>query len=112
MSKLIRLQSPTTGDKTSPSSACKLLYLDGLISDLVPWMRVGGHGTVSGISNFAPYATMRLWELVNTSPGALTTAEESEMKRIQVILAKADAYAVPAGVRGLSESIRSSHATV
>ncbi|PWN21448.1 putative dihydrodipicolinate synthase [Microstroma glucosiphilum] len=111
ISKLIRLRSPTSGHQESPSSASKLLFLDGLISDLVPWMRVGGHGTVSGISNFAPYATMRLWELVNKEPSALTKDEESELNRIQAILAKADAYAVPAGVRGLKYALARIHGT-
>lgn len=79
------------------------LLLDGLIADLTPWMQCGGHGTVSGIPNFAPAASMRLWALLNQPD--LTEDERREAARIQAILSNADVAAVPAGVRGMSESL-------
>jgi 4-hydroxy-2-oxoglutarate aldolase len=80
------------------------LLLDGLIADLTPWQQCGGHGTVSGIPNFAPAASVRLWALLNKA--SLTEAELSERNRIQAILSNADVAAVPAGVRGMSEWLR------
>ncbi|KAK1463841.1 hypothetical protein CMEL01_12602 [Colletotrichum melonis] len=59
----------------------------------------GGHGTVSGIPNFAPAASMRLWALL-IKPN-LTEDERQEADRIQSILSNADVAAVPAGVRGM-----------
>ncbi|KAI8229552.1 L-threo-3-deoxy-hexylosonate aldolase [Colletotrichum sp. SAR 10_86] len=88
---------------TEPSvNSCRpypFLFLDGLISDLTPWMKCGGHGTVSGIPNFAPAASMRLWALLNKPD--LTDDEKREAERIQSILSNADVAAVPAGVRGM-----------
>jgi len=75
--------------------------LDGLIADLIPWVASGGHGTVSGIPNFAPIATMKFWNYCNNSEP--TEAESKEAKRIEAILARADIAAVPAGIRGMSE---------
>lgn len=78
-----------------------LLFLDGLISDFTPWMQMGGHGTVSGIPNFAPCAGVRLWDLLTKT--APSDEEVAEAAKIQEIMAKADAFAVPAGVRGMSK---------
>lgn len=64
-------------------------------------MKCGGHGTVSGIPNFAPSASIRLWTLLNKE--AISTSEKLEAERIQAILSKADVAAVTAGVRGMSE---------
>lgn len=78
------------------------LLLDGLIADLIPWTKSGGHGTVSGIPNFAPLATMKLWKFcTNPSP---TEEETKEAARLQGILSNADVAAVPAGIRGMSRS--------
>lgn len=66
-------------------------------------MQSGGHGTVSGIPNFAPFASMRLWKLLNKPE--LTATERLEAEKIQAILSNADVAAVPAGVRGMSESL-------
>jgi 4-hydroxy-2-oxoglutarate aldolase len=68
-------------------------------------MQCGGHGTVSGIPNFAPAASMRLWALL--SKGELSNEESEEASRIQAILSNADVAAVPAGVRGMSMYIGS-----
>lgn len=77
--------------------------LDGLIADLTPWMQCGGHWTVSGIPNFAPVASMRLWALLNTpSP---TEEEARETKEIQAILSRADVAAVPGGIPAMSQLI-------
>ena len=101
--KLVRLKAAI---RSEPSiDTCRpfpFLLLDGLIADLTPWMQCGGHGTVSGIPNFAPAATMRLWHLLNQA--SLTPEETSERERIQSILSNADVAAVPAGVRGMSKS--------
>lgn len=45
---------------------------------------------------------MRLWELLNLS--SPSEDEVQEAARIQVILSRADAAAVPGGVRAMSES--------
>ena len=102
MGKLIRLKAAIRLDPTINN--CRpfpFLLLDGLIADLTPWMQCGGHGTVSGIPNFAPAASMRLWHLLNQ--GDLTEEESAELERIQGILSNADVAAVPAGVRGMSK---------
>lgn len=72
-------------------------------------MASGGHGTVSGIPNFAPAASLRLWALL-TKPDA-SKEEQAEAARIQAVLSKADVAAVPAGVRGMSESRHISEST-
>lgn len=77
------------------------LILDGLIADLTPWVFCGGHGTVSGIPNFAPRATMKLWKHCN-NPNP-TEDEVKEAARLQAVLSNADVAAVPAGIRGMSE---------
>jgi L-threo-3-deoxy-hexylosonate aldolase len=63
-------------------------------------MQCGGHGTVSGIPNFAPVASMRLWDLLNKS--SMTMEETKEATRLQAILSKADVAAVPGGIRAMS----------
>ncbi|PYH94658.1 putative dihydrodipicolinate synthase [Aspergillus ellipticus CBS 707.79] len=83
------------------------LLLDGLIADLTPWMQCGGHGTVSGIPNFAPVASMRLWELLNTpSP---SSEQISEMRKLQAILSRADVAAVPGGIRAMKYALNKMH---
>ncbi|KAF4818657.1 L-threo-3-deoxy-hexylosonate aldolase [Colletotrichum tropicale] len=102
VAKLIRLSSFINSEPSVNS--CRpypFLLLDGLISDLTPWMKCGGHGTVSGIPNFAPAASMRLWALLNKPD--LTDDEKREAEKIQSILSNADVAAVPAGVRGMSK---------
>ncbi|KAK4862271.1 hypothetical protein LT330_003409 [Penicillium expansum] len=92
--KLIRLQALISEDTTiDETRKFPFILLDGLIADLTPWMQCGGHGTVSGIPNFVPVASMRLWSLLNLS--SPTEAELKEAKRIQGILARADVAAVP-----------------
>lgn len=77
------------------------VFLDGLIADLAPWVSSGGHGTVSGIPNFAPLVTMKFWKFCNNpSP---TKEEVIEGKKLEAMLARADIAAVPAGIRGMSE---------
>ncbi|KAL1901810.1 hypothetical protein Sste5346_001513 [Sporothrix stenoceras] len=92
--------------RTTPSiDSCRpfpFLLLDGVIADLTPWVQAGGHGTVSGIPNYAPAATMRLWSLLMKEE--LSTGEVDERNHIQSVLARADAYAMPAGIRGMSRS--------
>ncbi|KAK7433774.1 hypothetical protein Landi51_13796 [Colletotrichum acutatum] len=101
VSKLVRLSSFINSEPSvNTSRPFPFLLLDGLISDLTPWMTCGGHGTVSGIPNFAPAASMRLWALLIKSN--LTEDERQEAERIQSILSNADVAAVPAGVRGMS----------
>lgn len=102
--KLIRLKAAINSNPSiNASRPFPFLLLDGLIADITPWMQCGGHGTVSGIPNFAPAATMRLWQLLNQE--ALTQEESFELEKIQSILSNADVAAVPAGVRGMSKSI-------
>lgn len=77
------------------------LILDGVMHDLLVWKDLGGHGTVSGISNIAPSATVRLWELCSTTP---RSAEETwELQDILSTLSRVDAVLMPLGVRGLSK---------
>ena len=64
-------------------------------------MLSGGHGTVSGIPNFAPATAMRLWELVNRKE--LSEEEVLERERLQGVVGRADVVAVPGGVRGMSK---------
>ncbi|KAJ5316928.1 hypothetical protein N7508_001436 [Penicillium antarcticum] len=106
--KLIRLDALLSGDSTiNETRGFPFLLLDGLIADLTPWMQCGGHGTVSGISNFTPLASMRLWSLLNLqSP---TVAERKEAKRIQAILGRADAAAVPGGIRAMKYALNKLH---
>lgn len=100
--KLIRLAAMVTNEPEINSKRLfPFLFLDGLIADLTPWMKCGGHGTVSGIPNFAPASSTRLWTLLNKAD--ISSEEQMEASRIQAILSKADVFAVPAGVRGMSE---------
>jgi len=57
---------------------------------------------VSGIPNFAPHSSMKLWNLLNLS--SPSNDEVKEAARIQAILSRADAAAVPGGIRAMSES--------
>ena len=77
------------------------LLLDGLIADFTPWMACGGHGTVSGIPNFAPLATMKLWKICNGE--GINESDAKEATRLQAVLSRADVAAVPAGIRGMSK---------
>ncbi|KAF2711200.1 aldolase [Pleomassaria siparia CBS 279.74] len=102
VAKLVRLSAAIKA--TSSINALRpypFLLLDGLIADLTPWMQCGGHGTVSGIPNFAPAASTRFWSFLNKP--TLTEQEKDEAARIQAILSNADVAAVPAGVRGMSK---------
>ncbi|OQD81004.1 hypothetical protein PENANT_c030G07251 [Penicillium antarcticum] len=104
----LTLDALLSGDSTiNETRGFPFLLLDGLIADLTPWMQCGGHGTVSGISNFTPLASMRLWSLLNLqSP---TVAERKEAKRIQAILGRADAAAVPGGIRAMKYALNKLH---
>lgn len=102
IAKLVRLSATINSTPSiNASRPYPFLLLDGLIADLTPWMQCGGHGTVSGIPNFAPAASLRLWELLNKTD--LTGDEKLEATKIQAILSNADVAAVPAGVRGMSK---------
>jgi 4-hydroxy-2-oxoglutarate aldolase len=106
IAKLVRLSATIKADPSiNAARPYPFLLLDGLIADLAPWMQCGGHGTVSGIPNFAPAASMRLWALLNK--GELSNEESEEASNIQAILSHADVAAVPAGVRGMSMYIES-----
>ncbi|KAL3455153.1 putative dihydrodipicolinate synthase [Aspergillus heterothallicus] len=106
--KLVRLAAALeTNPSINDTRPFPFLLLDGLIADLTPWMQSGGHGTVSGIPNFAPGASMRLWELLNLpSP---TDAERAETKRLQANLSKADVAAVPGGIRAMKYALNKMH---
>ncbi|KAF2003885.1 putative dihydrodipicolinate synthase [Amniculicola lignicola CBS 123094] len=98
--KLVRLSASIRSNPSINSTRpYPFLLLDGLIADLTPWMQCGGHGTVSGIPNFAPAASTRLWALLNKS--GLSAEEQSEAEHIQDVLSRADVAAVPAGVKGM-----------
>jgi L-threo-3-deoxy-hexylosonate aldolase len=100
--KLLRLTAAISQNPTINSSRpYPFLLLDGLIADLIPWAQSGGHGTVSGIPNFAPLATMKLWEFCNKT--APTEEERREAGRLQAVLSNTDVAAVPAGIRGMSK---------
>ncbi|KAJ5553551.1 hypothetical protein N7494_002929 [Penicillium frequentans] len=106
--KLIRLNAAVFEDSTINSSRkFPFLLLDGLIADLTPWMKCGGHGTVSGIPNFAPHASMKLWHLLNLS--SPSSDEVKEAARIQAILSRADATAVPGGIRAMKYALNKIH---
>ncbi|KAJ5263747.1 dihydrodipicolinate synthase [Penicillium angulare] len=108
IAKLLRLNAAISEDPSiSSKRKFPFLMLDGLIADLTPWMQCGGHGTVSGIPNFAPVASMRLWALLNTpSP---TKEEVKETKEIQAILSRADVAAVPGGIRAMKYALNKMH---
>ena len=103
MAKLLRL-----GAHLRQHPRADFLFLDGRIDDLTPWAASGGHGTVSGIPNFAPLASTRLWKLLCLAKERiLEAAEQDEAARIQSITSKADVSAVPGGIRAMSEFIES-----
>jgi 4-hydroxy-2-oxoglutarate aldolase len=104
--KLVRLTATINDNPAiNKDRPFPFLLLDGLIADLTPWAHCGGHGTVSGIPNFAPLATMKLWNFLNNpSP---TAEEVKDAAKLQAILSRADVAAVPAGIRGMSESLLS-----
>ncbi|PWY83885.1 putative dihydrodipicolinate synthase [Aspergillus sclerotioniger CBS 115572] len=90
--KLLRLTSALKANpELNASRAFPFLLLDGLIADLTPWMQSGGHGTVSGIPNFAPATAMRLWELVNLKEPS--GEEVIERERLQGVVGRADVVA-------------------
>lgn len=102
MGKLVRLNAAINETPSiNAERPFPFLLLDGLIADLVPWSKCGGHGTVSGIPNFAPLATMKLWKFCNNA--SPTKEEVKEAAIIQAVLSNADVAAVPAGIRGMSE---------
>ncbi|KAI0481358.1 putative dihydrodipicolinate synthase [Xylariaceae sp. FL0804] len=111
--KLVRLSAAIEADPSIVDSSrpYPFLLLDGLIADLTPWVRSGGHGTVSGIPNFAPAASMRLWSLLGRAAAEadLTSEERAEASRIQAVLSRADVAAVPAGVRGMKYVLNQLH---
>jgi len=102
--KLIRLEEAIDKDSTINSSRpFPFLLLDGCIADLTPWVSCGGHGTVSGVSNFAPLATMKLWEFLNNpSP---TEEEIKKAERLQAILSNPDTAAASAGIREMKYAL-------
>ncbi|OQV09776.1 hypothetical protein CLAIMM_13862 [Cladophialophora immunda] len=106
--KLVRLKAAQDGFPTAiPTRVFPFLLLDGLIGDLTAWKACGGHGTVSGIPNFAPRASVRLWELLNIS--SPTREEVLEKEKLQAILSRADAIAVPAGIRAMKFVLHKVH---
>ncbi|TVY81070.1 L-threo-3-deoxy-hexylosonate aldolase [Lachnellula suecica] len=106
--KLVRLTAALDATPSIDSSRpYPFLILDGLIADLIPWSRSGGHGTVSGIPNFAPLATMKLWEFCNKANP--TEEEIKEAARLQAVLSNADVAAVPAGIRGMKYALNKMH---
>ncbi|KAH6676313.1 putative dihydrodipicolinate synthase [Halenospora varia] len=106
--KLVRLTAAISEDPSINSTRkFPFLLLDGLIADLTPWVSCGGHGTVSGIPNFAPLATMKLWKFLN-NPNP-TADEKKEGARLQAVLSNTDAAAVPAGIRGMKYALHKIH---
>jgi 4-hydroxy-2-oxoglutarate aldolase len=77
------------------------LILDGVMHDLPLWEEVGGHGTVSGISNIAPCSTVRLWNLCCIENRSVE--QDEEFREVLNVLSKVDAVVMPLGVRGLSK---------
>jgi len=106
--KLIRLKSTLSSDQSlNDTRPFPFLLLDGLIADLRAWKGCDGDGTVSGISNFAPKATMRFWQLLNKS--SLEPKEAEELSYLESALSRADVHAVPAGVRGMKYALHRMH---
>jgi 4-hydroxy-2-oxoglutarate aldolase len=77
------------------------LILDGVMHDLPAWKELGGHGTVSGISNIAPASTVRLWNLCCLENRS--AEQDEELEEVLDVLSKVDAVVMPLGVRGLSK---------
>ncbi|KAH8678635.1 putative dihydrodipicolinate synthase [Tricladium varicosporioides] len=108
IAKLIRLSAAISEDPLINSTRrFPFLLLDGLIADLTPWVSCGGHGTVSGIPNFAPLATVKLWKFLN-NPNP-TADEQKEGSWLQKVLSNADVAAVPAGIRGMKYALHKMH---
>ncbi|KIW16281.1 hypothetical protein PV08_06332 [Exophiala spinifera] len=106
--KLVRLKAALDVSSTTMATRPRpFLLLDGLIGDLTAWKACGGHGTVSGIPNFAPQASVRLWDLLNLP--TVTPEEVSEREQLQAILSRADALAVPAGIRAMKYVLHKVH---
>ncbi|KAH9826520.1 Dihydrodipicolinate synthetase [Teratosphaeria destructans] len=104
---LLKLQHLTSHPALHAARDREFLFLDGLIADLTPWVRNGGHGTVSGIPNFAPLAGIKLWNLLTASDPS--EGEMRESQRIQEVVSRADGAAVPAGVRGMKYVLHKLH---
>jgi 4-hydroxy-2-oxoglutarate aldolase len=101
--KLLRLNAAIFGDPSiNNERPFPFILLDGFTADLIPWVHSGGHGTVSGIPNYAPLAGTKLWKLCS-KPNP-TDAEKKEAARIQIILSTVDVAAVPGGIRAMSET--------
>ncbi|KAI4735796.1 hypothetical protein E4T50_13692 [Aureobasidium sp. EXF-12298] len=77
------------------------LILDGVMHDLPSWKELGGHGTVSGISNIAPSSTIRLWDLCCIEDRSVE--QDEELREVLDVLSEVDAVVMPLGVRGLSK---------
>ncbi|KAK4902906.1 hypothetical protein LTR27_000845 [Elasticomyces elasticus] len=108
IAKLVRLSALVRNDPSI--NECRpfpFLFLDGLIADLTPWVQCGGHGTVSGLPNFAPRLGVKLWNLLSKSNPSQEEVEEAA--RVQDILSRADVAAVPSGVRGMKFVLNKLH---
>jgi 4-hydroxy-2-oxoglutarate aldolase len=77
------------------------LILDGVMHDLPAWKKLGGHGTVSGISNIAPSSTVRLWNLCCVENRSVE--QDEELREVLNVLSKVDAVVMPLKVRGRSK---------
>lgn len=71
------------------------------MDDLPKWTEMGGHGTVTGISNLAPAATVKLFNLCQQKN--LSGKEAQQAKEILETLTRADDVLMPLGVRGQSK---------
>ncbi|KAK5732331.1 hypothetical protein LTR17_010645 [Elasticomyces elasticus] len=108
IAKLVRLTALVRNNPSiDDSRPFPFLFLDGLIADLTPWVQCGGHGTVSGLPNFAPRLGVKLWVLL--SKPNLSQDEVVEAARLQDILSRADVTAVPSGVRGMKFVLNKLH---
>ena len=103
--KLVRLTAAINDNPSiNQDRPFPFLLLDGLIADLTPWFNCGGHGTVSGIPNFAPLATVKLWKFLNNPTP--TQEEIKDAAKLQAVMSRADVAAVPAGIRGMSAYLK------
>ncbi|KAK5677265.1 hypothetical protein LTS10_010454 [Elasticomyces elasticus] len=108
IAKLVRLTALVRNNPSiNESRPFPFLFLDGLIADLTPWVQCGGHGTVSGLPNFAPRLGVKLWNLL--SKRSPSQDEVVEAARLQDILSRADVAAVPSGVRGMKFVLNKLH---
>ena len=112
MIKLIVISCPGRMEKLAQAvSMCEhgvkpdFLILDGVMHDLPTWKEFDGHGTVSGISNIAPFSTIRLWNLC--CMGDRSVEQNEELREVLGVLSKVDAVVMPLGVRGLSKYLSS-----